>query len=428
MRELVRSRVGWVLLALLIVLEVLVGFANVSPGTLLAVTAVNLLVALVVAYHLMSVFRERDRFEEELAHLQEDSSFRPSPARFDLLSASVVRLNRMLEDQHHRQEPLREERDRYRAILDDFAEGVLLVDPEDRILYGNETARDFLDLPGSTRDRTLPELTRSGEIVRAVADARDTDEPVEREITRVEPDRETVLRLHAFRARDNVALVVRDVTRLHRLQTVRKDFVANVSHELKTPLAALRGLVETLRGDGEMDPSTRAGFLDRVRSQIESMTRMVEDLLTLSRLEGEKDETEEFVDVRGPAGDAIDSIRPRARDKNVNLQVEMPDEPLELPTSGTAIRQLVSNLVDTPSSIPRRAGRSGLPSPRRTGPSASRWRTRVSASNRGTRSESLNDSTGSTRPEAGTSREASAPDWDWRSSNTSYARWGGAST
>lgn len=343
MRDLLRSWGWWGCLGLLGVLVIVVWREGVPSDVAWTITGLCLLVAGLVAYRLGSIHRERARLE---ASLTAPGFTPPDPGGFDWLCSPVSRLRERLEALHARLASLREQRDRFRAVLDGFDDGLLVLDPDDRIRYVNRVGRSRLNLPEEPGDRTLAELTRSEEITAVVAEAREDDRVVERETTRVEPDRETILRLRAYRGDGNVVLVIRDVTRIRRLQTVREDFVANVSHELKTPLAAIRGRVETLRDDPEMDADTRRRFLDRVKTQVESMTELVEDLLTLSRLEGEEDVEEENLDVRGPVQDAIDAVRPRARRQSIDLEATVPDDPLRMTISRAAVRQLVGNLVD----------------------------------------------------------------------------------
>jgi two-component system phosphate regulon sensor histidine kinase PhoR len=145
---------------------------------------------------------------------------------------------------------------------------------------------------------------------------------------------------------DGAVVVVHDVTRLRRLEVVRRDFVANVSHELKTPLTAIRGLVETLLDDQDMDEGTRRRFLGKVHRQVQRLSALVADLLTLSRVESGQAAFERVpLDVRNPVRESVRALLGEAQAKSLDLQVELPMEPAMVRGDTEALRQVVDNLV-----------------------------------------------------------------------------------
>jgi two-component system sensor histidine kinase SenX3 len=148
-------------------------------------------------------------------------------------------------------------------------------------------------------------------------------------------DRESVL---------GAVAIIEDVSERRRLEAVRRDFVANISHELKTPVGALSLVAETL--EGEDDPKIVARLSHRMRTEAERLSRIIEDLLDLSRIESEESPSRDPVPVHLILGQAIERLRPAAQHRGIRLDVEEP--PPDVVVRGDR-RQLVSavhNLVD----------------------------------------------------------------------------------
>jgi two-component system phosphate regulon sensor histidine kinase PhoR len=143
-------------------------------------------------------------------------------------------------------------------------------------------------------------------------------------------------------------LVVHDVTRVHRLEKVRRDFVANVSHELKTPITSIRGFVETLQDGAVHDPEKAKRFLDIIRRQSERLNAIIEDLMELSRIEREA-ETETIdrgVHDLGPVLEAaVADCAAKASARNVGVSLRLAG-PLFARVNARMLEQAVANLLD----------------------------------------------------------------------------------
>jgi len=142
-------------------------------------------------------------------------------------------------------------------------------------------------------------------------------------------------------------LVLRDETDVRRMELMRVDFLANASHELKTPLASLSGFIETLKGHAKDDPKARDKFLDIMATQADRMSRLVSDLLSLSRIElNEHIPPAGRVDLARAAADVVDAVSILSADRDVT--VSLPDRDISAPVSGDRdeILQVVQNLVD----------------------------------------------------------------------------------
>ncbi len=244
------------------------------------------------------------------------------------------------------------ERNTTAAILASMVEGVVAVDREERVVHVNHAARRILGM-GADRvvGRRLWELTRVREAAEAVRVALRGERTHLAEARLALPDGEQVVQLVASPLRGDAAaegavLVMHDVTELRRLEAVRRDFVANVSHELKTPLTSIRGYVETILDDPGMDDATRQRFLERIREQSDRLGRLVADLMTISRLESDGEVLQiEPLDLRAVVRASVDGQRDDARARSLTLEVHVPDEAVPVRGDAEALRELVDNLV-----------------------------------------------------------------------------------
>jgi two-component system phosphate regulon sensor histidine kinase PhoR len=141
---------------------------------------------------------------------------------------------------------------------------------------------------------------------------------------------------------------LRDETELRRSERTRADFLANASHELRTPLASLTGFIETLRGHARDDAAARDRFLGIMQDQAERMARLIEDLMSLSRIElNEHIPPSGRADLRLTVRDVIDALGPMAADKQVGFEAELPQKPaLAWPADRDQILQVIQNLTE----------------------------------------------------------------------------------
>lgn len=180
------------------------------------------------------------------------------------------------------------ERDRTAAVLAQMADAVLLADGRGRIILANPAAALILDIDlDRARGRRLEEILRESELIELVQSPSPPETPVTRMIERGSPRR--LLRavysaLEGGEANQRM-LVVQDLSEVHRLESVRRDFVANVSHELRTPITAIKVMAETLEDGGLADPVAARDFVHRIQMEVSGLAQLVEELLELSRVE-----------------------------------------------------------------------------------------------------------------------------------------------
>ncbi|HYG64724.1 MAG TPA: histidine kinase dimerization/phospho-acceptor domain-containing protein, partial [Thermoanaerobaculia bacterium] len=254
---------------------------------------------------------------------------------------------------------VRQERDHLMAILASMSEGVLVVDGEGRALLVNPAFRRLFDLAGEVTGRPVLEIVRLPELARVVADTLRLGEGQGGQVELAAPEKRTLLLASAALSGGGrgAVVVARDTTELTRLGDMRRDFVANVSHELKTPLAAIRGYAETLR-DGALDePPIARRFTERILWQCRRLQALLDDLLTLSRLESVTIPRErEPVDLHAVVRRMAELLSAAAREKQVRIEVEEKPVP---PVLGDAdgIERMLSNLLDNAIKYNRPDGR-----------------------------------------------------------------------
>ncbi|HLA84103.1 MAG TPA: ATP-binding protein [Thermoguttaceae bacterium] len=263
-------------------------------------------------------------------------------------------MNRMAVQWADRVRVILRQQNEQEAMLSSMTEGVLAVDKAGTVITMNPSGARLLGAENqSLRGRTLHEVVRKPALLQFVEQALAGDSPLEGEIELV--DRDTQI-LHAQATTlvgpegspIGALVILRDVTQLHRLENVRRDFVANVSHELRTPITSIKGFVETLL-DGALDEGQKARhFLEIVARQVNRLDAIIEDLLVLSRLErGTPDGPPQFpvCEVRPMLAAAIEMCQRQAEEKRIAIECHC-DPSLAAPMNTHLIEQAVTNLLD----------------------------------------------------------------------------------
>ncbi len=271
-----------------------------------------------------------------------DLTQRPSLAAPGEVGELATALTRMAEQLATRMRALREDDDLMIALLESLEEGVLALAPGGAVVRINERARELLSVTAP-----LPfgrELLPREYAIRAAI-----DQALDGHAT---PTAEVALndRTLAITSRPlptaGAVLTLLDLTVLRRLETIRRDFVANVSHELKTPLTAVSGFAETLLDD-TIPPAQRQRFVETIRDNAMRMQRIVDDLLDLSRIEsGGWRPNVTAVDLSAIIASVIAEVGPRAATKGLLLSTDIDASHVRLQADPTAIRQVVTNLVE----------------------------------------------------------------------------------
>jgi len=282
----------------------------------------------------------------------------PVPDHPDLarLADSVNRLAGRVEESGA---AVRADRDHLRAVLESMSEGVLVVDGAGRTRLVNSAFRRLFGIVGDPEGLPPRELTRQPELAAAIETALAGETTPPRQFEVLGPERRSVaLAADALHSAAGGAIVTaRDTTERTRVSAMRRDFVANVSHELKTPLSAIRGFAETLH-DGALDePDVARRFTERILDQCRRLQELLDDLLTLSRLESVEAPFERRpVDLAACAERAAEALARAAEERGVRLTVEPAEGTVEVAGDPPSLERLLVNLVDNAVKYNREGG------------------------------------------------------------------------
>lgn len=321
----------------------------------LALGALALVPALAAAYLLSrSLTRPIERLRAMAVNVSKgELSYRvATPRRTDEIGELARALNRMAADLERRVTELRSERTRMADILSSMEDGVLVVDVEGVVVGANPAAIRMIGASAESIEgrpvvktaRMFPARSLMDEALKQeVGFVRKVELPGDRSLE------VHVILLHpAGRETPQVLMVMHDDTERARVDRIRKDFVANVSHELKTPLAGLSLLAATLQTAVDDDPEGARDFARRLQGEIGRLTDLVEDLLALSELDETppvEDSDTTRVDVAAIARDVAAFSQTQAREREIRLDVEALS-PASVRGNPVALTALVRNLVD----------------------------------------------------------------------------------
>ncbi len=255
---------------------------------------------------------------ERLAHGQWNT--RMVAAEQQELAEVTEAFNRMAEALERRIDTLVQNNNEQQAVLASMAEGVLAVDSQERIISLNTASGRLLGLdPSHAEGRRLQEVVRNADLSRFITRALACRDSIESDIL-LHGDRERVMQAHGSALHDSAGqpigavIVLNDVTDFRRLEHIRRDFVANVSHELKTPVTSIKGFVETLLDGAMHDPVDTERFLRIVAKQADRLHAIIEDLLSLSKIEEHEDHDDvvaEVVPLKPLLESAVHTCQPR---------------------------------------------------------------------------------------------------------------------
>lgn len=258
-------------------------------------------------------------------------------------------LDRLAEQLEERQATLRTQEDRLTTMLDSMAEGVFVTDDQGMIDLTNDALDALVEL--EPLGRTIIEVIRDVDLHEAVMDAIDDD--VRQGAREVAFDymvdsqpRHFVAQVAPLEHGGGAIGVIHDVTKHVAADRVRRDFIANASHELRTPVTAIRGYAETLAGGAAKDPKMAARFLDVILRHAGRLEALVDDMVTLSRAESERSEIETLpVSLGAAALEVVEGLSGMADSKEITVTAELEGLP-DVLANPRGIDQVLINLVD----------------------------------------------------------------------------------
>ena len=239
---------------------------------------------------------------------------------------------------------------RFSDVMDALPIGLLVVSSDQTIRAANHSIRQTFGLP---QEPGYPvETLRARRLLEAIAKVRSSDDPLVFEMT-LTRSTHTVLNVYvrpvpaSSPSGISMIVAVQDITTERIADELHRDFVANASHELKTPLAVVSGLIETLQGPAKDDPVGTERFLGRLDTQVRRMTRLINDLMSLNRIElNERVLPEAPENLADLVSETVDALRPVAEASNVQLFFHDIDDQPRVMAEREELGQLFGNLID----------------------------------------------------------------------------------
>ena len=307
------------------------------------------LIGLVLTGRIVKTIEEIAAFSKEVA----SGNFRKRllPRREDELGELTKNVSNMAQELKNRLKQSEEEKHMIEAILMNMSDGLMLTDPKGRIMLSNSALKSLFGIESSIEGKTVMETLRKAELMEAIDRVVETKESISREIEVAYPKELYVMMTaapYSIRGElSGVVLAFHDVTRLKQLEDIRTDFVANVSHEIKTPITAIKGFAETLL-EGALDDRENAyKFLETIKNHSERLNSLVSDLLTLSRIElGDIKIEKETVNLDTVIDSAFETLREKAQSKGLYLKKEIAPGLYEIKADRNRLIQIILNLVD----------------------------------------------------------------------------------
>ena len=239
------------------------------------------------------------------------------------------------------------------ALLAHIPDPVILVDQRAVVIETNKAAHTLL--PGLRMGHPLSFALRSPDVLDGIDAVLRSGSPLRVEYSERVPTERTFevhigpLQSDAAHAdvKSGVVLFFRDLTSARRLEAMRADFVANASHELRTPLASLLGFIETLQGPARDDGRARERFLEIMRGQAQRMRRLIDDLLSLSRIEMRAHvQPTQTVDLSALAKHMVETLSSLAQDRGVVVQTRFPEQPVHVLGDRDELLRVLENLIE----------------------------------------------------------------------------------
>ncbi len=368
-----RAKLFWKLglTYLVLLLGALVVFDLYSARwSLLAASIVILIAGVAVSFVFSHRFAHRIEQLKDFSRRVADGDFRPlqfSAPRDELadlaeaLNETAARLDATIQS-------LSGERNRSSAILRSMVEGVAVVDARERLIFFNRAFAAILNLePEKAEGRPLIEVIRNSQLVALIRKALQGEEGLQGDISMgfvqqrsfsvtaapvIPLDSGAAPKAPAAKSAQpgrpsGAVVVLHDVTELRRLERVRQDFVANVSHEFKTPLTAIQGFAETLLAGAVDDPKNNRRFLEIIREHAFRLARLTDDLMKLARIEAGKLEVQFLpVNLAEVAESCVETALLKARQKQIALDVDIPVTLPAVLGDANLLHEVLQNLID----------------------------------------------------------------------------------
>ncbi|MBN1277255.1 MAG: PAS domain S-box protein [Deltaproteobacteria bacterium] len=315
------------------------------------VGVISFFIAFIFSSRLSSPIQEMEKFTRKLRDGYIEGSLLIDSS--DEMGRLARNINDIMTELKKKAQLANEEKGKLEAAFASMNDGTLILDNNRRIEAFNNALKEIfgikrLDIYG----RTPLESFRNIELENMIDRFRETGMPVAEEIKLAVPQEKildvSISPIHGLpKGEEKVLIVFHDVTRLKKLEKMRGDFVANVTHEIKTPLTAILGFVETLQGGAVSHEETALKFLDTIRKHAERLNRLVDDLFTISDIElGEMRFFFEKVSLGGIIDSVLSIVEARAEEKHIRITKEISDDLPAVRADRDRLNQILLNVLD----------------------------------------------------------------------------------
>ena len=241
---------------------------------------------------------------------------------------------------------LNAENARLATVLEQLTDGVIIADADGRVQFANPAARKLFNIQNPIQ-QTIAQVVRNFQLIEAWRRCQQTRQ-IQIETVELHTQKQFLqLTVIPDQYESGSLLLAQDLTRVRRLETVRRDFISNVSHELRTPLASLKALTETLQNGALFDAEAGPRFLERIHTEVDALTQMTQELLDLSRIEsGQVELNFAPVSIKSLLNSAAERMKAQAERANLKLTVNVSDNlPTTIRADYSRLEQVLVNLM-----------------------------------------------------------------------------------
>ncbi|MFZ2417350.1 MAG: ATP-binding protein [Smithellaceae bacterium] len=318
--------------------------------TMIIVSVVSLIIALFISYKLAQPIRMMEQFTERLRQGEPQGSILLQTS--DETKTLADNINYLVDELHNKIRLANEEKTKLMTALTSINEGVLILNNDEKIEFVSPSLANILaEQYGDVGGKTLMEAFRNVELHKAFQRFKQSRDTVASEITlgNIDPVimRVSISEVHGYPGEEKDMIVFHDVTRLKKLERIRTDFVANVTHEIRTPLTAIIGYLETLQ-TGALENTEDAGrFIDIILKQAQRLNRLVEDLMTISKIELEEINFRfEDVILQDVIGSVLPLMEAKAEVKKIRIENQVQAQIPRVRGDRDRLCQVFVNLLD----------------------------------------------------------------------------------
>ncbi|MFZ3056282.1 MAG: ATP-binding protein [Smithella sp.] len=318
--------------------------------SLFIVAIISLMIALFFSYRLAAPIRSMEKFTERLRQGKQVGTIILDTA--DETKKLADNINFLVEELKSKISIANEEKSKLMTAFTSMNEGVLITNEQDLIEFISPVLSNMLAIQyGDVNGKTLMESFRSVDLQKAFLEFKETRVNVSREITMgtVEPIilSVSISTVHGHPDEEKTMIVFHDVTRLKKLEQIRVDFVANVTHEIKTPLTAIIGYLDTIKDGAINNIEETKRFIDIILKHAERLNRLVEDLLTISNIEMKETKLNfESVSLHAALTNVISLVEAKAKLKNITIQNDVRENIDQIKADKDKLTQIFVNVLD----------------------------------------------------------------------------------